>query len=66
MTRCPNCNSQLEQDMELYRIDGAVIGCSTCVEVIYADERYYLEALAQAQQDYMDNALWDRRKDDIC
>lgn len=65
MIKCPNCGGEITRDTELYIIDGEVMGCGECVEVVYADERYYLEAIAQAQQDYMDTALWDRRMNEI-
>lgn len=65
MDTCPNCGCPIEQDMELYSIDGEVIGCEQCVEVIYASENYYAQALQQAQQDYIDNMLWDKRIDQM-
>ena len=65
MIKCPNCGCEIDNDTELYLIDGQVACCGQCVEVMYADERYYLEALAQAQQDYMDSVLWDKKLDEI-
>ena len=65
MEKCPNCGWQLDEDTQLYTIDGTVVGCDHCVQVVYADERYYIEALQQAQQDYIDNVLWNKRLDDL-
>ena len=65
MDTCPNCGCQIEEDMELYLIDDAVIGCGKCVDVVYADGHYYAESLRQAQQDYIDNVMWDRRLDEM-
>ena len=65
MEKCPNCGWRLDEDTELYTIDGVVVGCDHCVQVVYADERYYTQALQQAQQDYIDNVLWNKRLDDL-
>lgn len=65
MDTCPNCGRPIEEDTELYVIDSQVVGCGECVEVIYSNENYYTLALQQAQQDYIDNVLWDRRIDQM-
>ena len=46
-------------------IDGEIVGCDQCVEVLYTDEIYYQQAMRQAQQDYIDSAMWEQRKNDI-
>ena len=65
ITHCPNCGRRMDCEEEVYAIDGEIVGCDQCVEVLYTDEIYYQQAMRQAQQDYIDSAMWEQRKNDI-
>ena len=67
---CPNCESQLNADMEIYTTyrksvheSVEIIGCENCIRSAFADEFFDEEELQEMEQDRRDQMLWDEAKD---
>ena len=63
MKYCPNCESLLTADMEVYVVSGEVVACEECCTTRYADEYFDEEELLELEESRRDQALWDAGKD---
>ena len=61
MTRCPNCNTVLNADNEVYVINGELVACDMCCRTTYADE--FFDEDEFDLEEMLDQVMWEQAKE---
>lgn len=65
MRKCPVCGELLEDCADVYRDkQDNIVGCEYCLVPVLAYTQLPEFDEEQAQQDYIDNRLWEQAKDE--